>query len=52
VGLFMKHKSQVFQHFLSFKAMVEKEKGVNIKCLRSDGGGECYPYLVIGDLIS
>jgi hypothetical protein len=28
---FMKHKDEVFQHFLNFKAMVEKEKGVNIK---------------------
>jgi transposase InsO family protein len=37
---FMKHKGEVFQHFLKFKAMVEKEKGVSIKCLRSDGGGE------------
>jgi hypothetical protein len=39
---FMKHKGEVFQHFLHFKAMVEKEKGVNIKCLRSDGGGEYF----------
>jgi transposase InsO family protein len=39
---FMKHKGEVFQHFLNFKAMVEKEKGVNIKCLRSDGGGEYF----------
>jgi len=38
----MKHKGEVFQHFLNFKAMVEKEKGVNIKCLRSDGGGEYF----------
>jgi hypothetical protein len=38
----MKHKSEVFQHFLNFKAMVEKEKGVNIKCLRSDGGGKYF----------
>jgi uncharacterized protein YigE (DUF2233 family) len=36
---FMKHKGEMFQHFLNFKAMVEKEKGVNIKCLMSDGGG-------------
>jgi hypothetical protein len=36
----MKHKNEVFQHFLNFKAMVEKEKGVSIKCLRSDGRGE------------
>jgi hypothetical protein len=35
---FMKHKGEVFQHFLNFKVMVEKEKGVSIKCLRSDGG--------------
>jgi len=39
---FMKHKGEVFQHFLNFKAMVQKEKGVNIKCLRSDGGGEYF----------
>jgi hypothetical protein len=30
---FMKHKSEVFQHFLNFKVVVEKEKekGVSIK---------------------
>jgi hypothetical protein len=39
---FMKHKGEMFQHFLNFKAMVEKEKGVRIKCLRSDGGGEYF----------
>ncbi len=39
---FMKHKGEVFQHFLNFKVMVEKEKGVNIKCLRSDGGGKYF----------
>jgi hypothetical protein len=39
---FMKHKGEVFQHFLNFKAMVEKEKGVSIKCLRSDGGGKYF----------
>ncbi len=38
----MKHKGEVLQHFLNFKAMVEKEKGVSIKCLRSDGGGEYF----------
>jgi hypothetical protein len=27
---FMKQKAEMFQHFLNFKAMVEKEKGVNI----------------------
>jgi transposase InsO family protein len=39
---FMKHKGEVFQHFLNFKTMVEKEKGVSIKCLRSDGRGEYF----------
>jgi hypothetical protein len=41
---FMKHKGEVFQHFLNFKAMVEKEKekGVSIKCLRFDGRGEYF----------
>jgi len=39
---FMKHKGEVFQHFLNFKIMAEKEKGVNIKGLRSDGGGEYF----------
>jgi hypothetical protein len=39
---FMKHKGEVFQHFLNFKAMVEKEKGGFIKCLRSDGEGEYF----------
>ncbi len=38
----MKHKGEMFQHFFNFKAMVEKEKGVNIKCLRFDGGGEYF----------
>jgi len=39
---FMKHKGEMFQHFLNFRAMVEKKKGVSIKCLRSDGGGEYF----------
>jgi hypothetical protein len=34
---FMKHKGEVYQHFLNFKAMVKKEKGVNINFLRLDG---------------
>jgi len=38
---FMKHKGEVFQHFLNFKAMVE-EKGVSIKSLRSHGRGEYF----------
>jgi hypothetical protein len=39
---FMKHKGEMFQHFLNFKAMVEKEKGVSIKCIRTNGGGEYF----------
>jgi len=39
---FMKHKGEVFQHFLNFKTMVEKEKGVSIKCLRFNGGGKYF----------
>jgi hypothetical protein len=39
---FMKHKGEVFQYFLNFKVMVEKEKGVNIKCLKFDGRGEYF----------
>jgi transposase InsO family protein len=39
---FMKHKGEVFQKNLNFKAMLEKEKGVSIKCLRSDGGGKYF----------
>jgi len=38
----MKHKGEIFQKNLNFKAMVEKEKVVNIKCLRSNGGGEYF----------
>ena len=39
---FMKEKSEVFTHFQSFKAMVEKQIGKYVKCLRSDGGGEYF----------
>ena len=39
---FMKHKSEVFNHFKAFKAMVEKEKHMQIKVLRSNGGGEYF----------
>jgi transposase InsO family protein len=39
---FMKHKGEVFQHFLNFKTMVEKEKGVSIKWLRFDEGGKYF----------
>ncbi len=35
---FMKPKNEMFQHFLNFKVMVEKENCVNIECLRFNGG--------------
>ena len=41
---FMKSKGEVFEHFKRFKIMVEKEIGLLIKCLRSDGGGEYFSH--------
>jgi hypothetical protein len=38
----MKHKGEVFQHFLNFKIMMEKEKSVSIKFLSSDVGGKYF----------
>nr|GEY94214.1 hypothetical protein [Tanacetum cinerariifolium] len=38
--LIKKEKSQALDTFKKFKALVEKEAGVEIKCLRSDRGGE------------
>lgn len=35
---FTKEKSEVFTHFLSFKAMVQKEKGAHMKFLSSEVG--------------
>ncbi|GJZ28932.1 retrovirus-related pol polyprotein from transposon TNT 1-94 [Tanacetum coccineum] len=37
---FLNEKSQAFKAFKKFKAMVEKEKGLKIKSMRSDRGGE------------
>lgn len=37
---FMKEKSKAFSKFKAFKALVEKETGKNLKCLRSYRGGE------------
>ena len=37
---FLKEKSESFEKFKIFKAMVENETHVKIKCLRSDNGGE------------
>ena len=36
----LKTKDQVFEHFKKFHAMVEREKGKPLKCLRTDNGGE------------
>jgi hypothetical protein len=37
---FLKEKSEAFEKFKAFKALVEKETDLKIKCLRSDRGGE------------
>ena len=36
----LKTKDQVFEHFKKFHAMVERERGKPLKCLRSDDEGE------------
>ena len=37
---FLKDKSEAFVKFKAFRALVEKESGKRIKCLRTDQGGE------------
>ena len=37
---FLKEKSEVFGHFKTFKAMIEKQSGFMLKTWRSDRGGE------------
>jgi len=37
---FLQHKSETFQKFQIFKAMVENQSGCHIKVLRTDRGGE------------
>lgn len=37
---FLKNKHEVFEKFLEWKAMVEKQYGTRIKTLRTDNGGE------------
>ena len=37
---FLKNKSNVFETFKKWKAMVETEISLKVKCLRSDNGGE------------
>ena len=39
IGL-LKHKDEAFDKFKLFKALVENELDLKIKCLRSDRGGE------------
>ena len=36
----MKHKSETFENFNKFKALVEKQSGCSIKTLQSNRGGE------------
>ena len=36
----MKNKSDVFETFKKWKAMIETEIGLKVKCLRSDNEGE------------
>lgn len=38
--MFLKEKSEVFKHYKKFKAQVENQKDLKVKCLRSDKGGE------------
>ncbi|KAL4572640.1 hypothetical protein LXL04_019420 [Taraxacum kok-saghyz] len=37
---FLKQKSEVFNEFKKWRAIVENEKNLKIKCFRSDNGGE------------
>ena len=37
---FLKNRSDVFETFKKWKAMVETETSLKAKCLRSDNGGE------------
>ena len=39
---FMKEKSEVFVHFQNFRVLVEKQTNMQVKCIRSDGGGEYF----------
>ncbi|GKV28913.1 hypothetical protein SLEP1_g37899 [Rubroshorea leprosula] len=36
----LQNKSQVFKYFQHYHAMVERETGLKLKCLRTDNGGE------------
>jgi len=37
---FLKKKSEAFENFKAFKALVENDIDLKIKCLRSNNGGE------------
>ena len=37
---FLKQKSEVFSEFKKWRAIVENETNLKIKCFRSDNGGE------------
>ena len=39
MSLFFENKSDAFETFKKWKAMVETETGLKVKCLRSDNGG-------------
>ena len=40
MSLFFENKSDAFETFKKWKAMVETETDLKVKCLRSDKGGE------------
>ena len=40
MGLFLSQKSESFDYFSKFAKLVQNEKGVSIKTLRSNHGGE------------
>ena len=40
MSLFLKNKSDIFNTFKIWKAKVEIETNLKLKCLRSDNGGE------------
>ncbi|CAA0832967.1 Unknown protein [Striga hermonthica] len=40
---FLRTKGEVFQYFKRFHAMVERQAGKPLKCLRSDNGGSILP---------
>ncbi len=39
---FMKEKNEMFTHFQNFRMLAKKQTGLQVKCLRSDGGGNYF----------